>query len=144
MCLAQNGYDVVGVDNSKEAIDSALKLAREKQVSITTHLIDLEKDFFIKEETYDVIICFNYLQRSLIPYIKNGLRPDGVIVYETYIVDQAQFGKPKNPDHLLRHNELLDYFRDFRCLRYHEGIMEKERAAAGIIAQKISPTRSKR
>ena len=134
--LASKGFQVEGVDNSLEAVNKALKLAEEKKVEITTHFVDLESDLFIKEETYDVIICFNFLQRSLIPYIKKGLRPGGMIVYETYIVDQAQFGRPANPDYLLKHNELLDFFRDYRCLRYHEGIIETGRAVAGIITRK--------
>ena len=134
--LATKGFQVEGVDNSQDAIDSALKLASEKQVDITPYLVDLEKDFFIKEENYDVILCFNFLQRSLIPHIKKGLRHSGIIVYESYIIDQAQFGRPTNPDYLLKHNELLDFFRDFRCLRYHEGIMGREKAVAGIITQK--------
>jgi tellurite methyltransferase len=136
--LAQKGFDVEGIDNSQDAIKMANELAHEKGVSITTRLVDLEKDTYIKELAYDSIICFNYLQRSLFPFIRNGLRKNGVIVYETYIVDQAQFGRPKNPDHLLKHNELLVLFRGFRVLRYQEGIMEEERAVAGIIAQKNS------
>ena len=134
--LASRGFLVEGIDISQEAIDGALKLAQEKKLEITTHLVDLEKEFFIEEASYDVIICFNFLQRSLIPRMKKGLRPGGVIVYETYIVDQVQFGKPTNPDYLLKHNELLDFFRDYRCLRYHEGIMEEGRAVAGIITKK--------
>jgi len=59
-----------------------------------------------------------------------------MVVYETFIVDQAQFGKPENPDYLLRHNELLNMFRDFRCLRYREGILEGRKAVASIIAEK--------
>jgi hypothetical protein len=98
--------------------------------------VDLEKKNFLKENSYDVITCFNYLQRSLIPAIKEGVRPGGLIVYETYIVDQARFGRPTNPDYLLTYNELLLLFIDFRCLRYHEGIIEDKKAVAGIIAQK--------
>jgi len=134
--LASRGFHVDGIDISQDAIEDAVNLAQKKQVEISTHLGDLENDFFIKEEYYDVIICFNFLQRSLIPIMKRGLRSDGVIVYETYIIDQAQFGKPTNPDYLLKHNELLELFRDFRCLRYHEGIMAKGKAVAGIITQK--------
>jgi tellurite methyltransferase len=134
--LSSKGFQVDGIDISQDAIESALKLAQEKQAKISTQLVDLENDFFIKEENYDVIICFNFLQRSLLPSMKKGLRDGGVIVYETYIVDQAQFGKPTNPDYLLKHNELLELFKDFRCLRYHEGIMAKGKAVAGIITQK--------
>ncbi len=61
-----------------------------------------------------------------------------MIVYETFIIDQVRFGKPTNPDYLLKHNELLEMFRDFRCLRYREGIMQNQRAIAGIVAEKVS------
>lgn len=102
---------------------------------IKAQVADLEKDFHIRADAYDVIICFNYLQRSLIPEMKNGLRRGGMVVYETYLIDQAQFGKPTNPDYLLRHNELLGMFSDLRCLRYREGVFEGQ-AIASIIVQK--------
>jgi len=134
--LAEKGFHVVGIDISKEAVAGALELAAVSKVNITTRVADLTTGFNIQPELYDVIICFNYLQRSLIPEIKNGLRSGGVIVYETFIVDQAGYGKPKNPNHLLKHNELLRMFRDFRCIRYHEGVLEDKKAVAGIIAEK--------
>ncbi len=134
--LAQQGFQVEGVDISEEKVKKALDDARSVGVTITAAVIDLEKGHNIAKNSYDVIICFRYLQRSLIPAIKAGIRPGGMIVYETFIVDQAQYGKPTNPDFLLRHNELLHLFADFRCLRYHEGDMGKRRAVAGIIAQK--------
>ncbi|MFC1838734.1 class I SAM-dependent methyltransferase [Thermodesulfobacteriota bacterium] len=134
--LASKGFQVEGIDVSEKAIDDAKKLAHDNNVKINTHIVDLEKDTFIEENRYDVIICFNFLQRSLIPAIKEGLRPGGLIVYETYIIDQARFGRPTNPEYLLKHNELLDLFKDFRCLRYHEGIYADKKAAAGIVAEK--------
>ncbi len=135
--LARMGFNVEGVDISAEAVNNALSLARESGTTIKAEAVDLETGFEILKGYYDVIICFNYLQRSLIPQIKGGLRPGGIIVYETFIIEQATlFGKPKNPDFLLKHNELLDMFRDFRCLRYREGILEANKAAAGIVAQK--------
>ena len=134
--LAGLGFTVEGVDMSPEAINSALELALKAGVNIKAKVADLEGNYFVKKDAYEVIICFNYLQRSLIPQIKDGLLRGGMVVYETFLVDQAQFGKPKNPDYLLNHNELLNMFRDFRCLRYHEGIIGGRRAIAGIISQK--------
>lgn len=134
--LAERGFHVFGIDISKEAITEALELAAASNVKLTAHVADLTTGSHIQPGIYDVIICFNYLQRSLIPEIKSGLRSGGVIVYETFIVDQARYGKPKNPNHLLKHNELLRMFRDFRCIRYHEGILEDKKAVAGIIAEK--------
>ena len=135
--LAGAGFAVEGVDASKEAVEAALKSAQKAGVSIKAQAADLESEYRIEKGVYDVIICFNYLQRSLIPQIKEGLRPGGMVVYETYTVEQAElFGKPRNPDYLLKHNELLDLFGDFRCLRYREGLIGDKKAIASIIAQK--------
>ena len=135
--LARNGFEVEGVDISPEAVNRALELARTAGVTIKAYIADLESSHSIEKNVYDVIICFNYLQRSLIPQIKEGLRKGGMVVYETFIVDQARWGRPRNPDYLLKHNELLDMFRDFRCLRYREGIMEGPKAVASIVGEKV-------
>lgn len=135
--LAKAGYYVDGVDISQEAVASALALAHKADVAINAQVGDLEQDYRLYENAYDVIVCFNYLHRPLIPQIKAALKTGGFIVYETFITDHAQFGRPSNPDHLLNHNELLDMFSDFRCLRYHEGIYPGPKAVAGIVAQKI-------
>ena len=126
-----------GIDISSEAVGNAMEVARTSGVKLSAHVADLEDNFQIDKGAYDVIICFNYLHRPLIPKIKEGLRTGGRVVYETYIVEQARFGKPKNPDHLLKYNELLDLFRDLRCLRYREGIFENRKTIASIIAEKI-------
>ena len=135
--LTKMGFEVEGVDISPEVVSAALESARRAAVTITARVADLEDDYYIEKDAYDVIICFSYLQHSLIPQIKGGLRQGGMVVYETFIIDQAQFGKPKNPDYLLKPNELLNMFRDFRCLRYREGIIEGQKAIASIIAQKV-------
>jgi len=134
--LANLGFSAEGVDLSPEAVKKAQASAGAKEVGLDARVVDLEKDPYIQPEYYDVIMCFRYLQRSLFPYIKNGIRPGGIIVYETYTVDQIQFGKPKNPDFLLKPNELLNLFRDFHIIKYHEGIFEDKKALAGIIARK--------
>ncbi len=135
--LAKMGFQVEGVDASQQAVEEALVRARAEGVSIQTCVEDLEKIPYLDEEVYDLVICFNYLQRSLMPQLRNWVKPGGMVVYETFIVDQAQFGRPRNPDHLLRHNELLHTFRDFRVLRYREGILEGRKAVASILAQKV-------
>ena len=135
--LAERGFTVEGVDISREAVDMAIESARQAGVSIDARVADLESDCYIERNSYDVIICFNYLQRSLIPQIKEGIKAGGMVIYETFIVDQKQFGHPQNPDYLLKHNELLDMFREFRCLRYREGVIDDKVAIASIIAQKV-------
>jgi len=137
--LARMGFDVRGVDISAEAVDRAREAAARLGVAIKADIADLEGEYGIGVGAYDAIICFNYLQRSLVPKMKSGLRVGGVLIYETFLIDQAMWAQPKNPCFLLQHNELLRLFGDFRCLRYREGIFESDqnrRAIAGIVAVK--------
>ena len=135
--LAKMGFSVEGVEISHGTIEEALAHAREEGVTLQARVADLETMPHFEEGAYDLVICFNYLQRSLMPCIKEWLKPGGMLVYETFIVDHAQFGRPRNPAHLLRHNELLRIFRDFRVLRYREGIFEDRKAIASLLAQKV-------
>ncbi len=135
--LAKIGFQVEGVDVSGDAVKEALTHAREAGVTIQTRVEDLERLPLFEAGAYDLVICFNYLQRSLVPVMKNWLKTGGVLVYETFIVDQVRFGKPHNPDFLLRHNELLHMFEDLYVLRYREGIVEGRKAVASLLAQKV-------
>lgn len=134
--LAGLGFNVTGIDRSEEAVTAALEAARQAGVSVDMRVADLEVGQPIQADAYDVIICFNYLQRSLFPQIKAGVRRGGLVVYETFTIDQAQFGRPRNPDFLLKYNELLDMFRDFRCRLYREGVFGGK-AIASILAEKV-------
>ena len=107
--------------------------------SISWQQADLEH-IELPISTYDLVVNFNYLQRSLIPQIKAALRIGGYVIFETYLVDQQAIGHPKNPAYLLNHNELLDCFGDFRVLCYREGKFsagEGTAFRAGIFAEKI-------
>ncbi len=135
--LAQRGLTVEGIDISPEYVARAKQLAQEAGVRIEAQVADLEHGGYqIAPGRYDAIVCINYLHRPLTPQLKAALRPGGLIVYETYIVDQAQWGRPSNPAHLLAHNELLEMFRDLCVLRYREGIIAERQALASLVAQK--------
>lgn len=138
--LAKNGFIVEGVDINQNLIEKVNKLAVEKRLSLYAEVADLEKDYKIKSNYYDLVICFYYLQRSLMEQIKQGIKYSGYVMYETYIIDELTFGKLKNPNHLLGYNELLQIFRDFRCHIYREGVINGihgPRAIASILAQKV-------
>jgi 2-polyprenyl-3-methyl-5-hydroxy-6-metoxy-1,4-benzoquinol methylase len=136
--LAEQGFHVVAIDVSPVALDEARGRAAGKSLSISWQQANLER-IELPKTTYDLIVNFNYLQRSLIPQIKTALAPGGHVIFETYLIGQEAIGHPKNPAYLLRHNELLELFRDFRVLCYREGkFSEGEETAfrAGIFAEK--------
>jgi 2-polyprenyl-3-methyl-5-hydroxy-6-metoxy-1,4-benzoquinol methylase len=85
--LARLGLQVEGIDISREAVNTALELAQKAGVSIQAQVADLESCYLIEKDAYEPIICFNYLQRTLISQIKDGLRRGGMVVYETFTVD---------------------------------------------------------
>ncbi len=137
--LAGNGFDVDGCDVSDKAIEKTKLLARENGVILNAFVADLE-EYKIPANTYDLITCFYYTQRDLIHQIKEGLKKGGMVMFETYSIDQLKYGKnapgPKNPAYLLKHNELLDSFRDFHILYYREGEIAENKSVASLIAQK--------
>jgi tellurite methyltransferase len=138
--LAERGFEVVGIDVSSVALKEAQRCAEEKSLHIAWQQADLEQ-IELPPARYDLVLNFNYLQRPLVQQIKKTLKPGGRVIFETYLTDQSTIGHPKNPAYLLRHNELLEFFRDFRVLYYREGkfLQSGERAfLAGLLAQKQS------
>lgn len=138
--LAERGFSVVAIDISAVAVDEAKKRADEKNVAVDWQQADLE-EIRLGENAYDLVINLNYLQRSLIPHIKAALKPGGYVVFDTYLIDQPAIGHPRNPAYLLGHNELLNFFKDFRVLYYREGQFAEHGEPAfraGILAQKIA------
>ena len=138
--LAEHGFQVVGIDISPVALEMARRTSQEKSLAIDWQEADLERIELPKGD-YDLVLNFNYLQRSLVPQIKKTLKPGGWVIFETYLIDQSKIGHPISPDYLLLHNELLDFFRDLRVLYYREGKCPHsgEKAfRAGLLAEKKS------
>lgn len=137
--LAERGFRVEAIDISEVALAEARRLAKAKGLKIAFRQADLEK-IELPESAYDMILNFNYLQRSLIPPMKRALKLGGYIVFETFLIEQRVLGHPRNPAYLLGHNELLKLFSDFRILYYREGkFVEsgKESYRAGLFGRKI-------
>ncbi|HEY7717064.1 MAG TPA: class I SAM-dependent methyltransferase [Candidatus Binatia bacterium] len=136
--LASRGFHVTAVDISPVALERGRRLCEQRLLAVEWQQADLEH-LQLKTAEYDLIVNINYLQRSLIENIKTALKTTGHVIFETYLIDQQIIGHPKNPAYLLAHNELLEYFRDFRVLSYREGKFPdagKPSYRAGIFARK--------
>ncbi len=137
--LASRGHRVVLADVSEEALAQAKAQADEQGIKVTLWHVDLEKgeDNPLPEDSYVAILVFRYLHRPLMSGIKKALKKNGIIVYETFTVDQPRFGRPKNPDHLLKPRELLDWFRGWEVIYQFEGILQDpERSVGQIVGRK--------
>jgi hypothetical protein len=59
------------------------------------------------------------------------LEEGGILLYETFAEGNAEFGKPSNPDFLLRHGELLDLAQKHRLhvIAYRDVYVESPKPA---------------
>ncbi len=121
LALARAGIDVVAVDSSREAVAALKSAAQAERLPICAVLADL-REFPLRESAFDAIVNINFLDRALFPAFARALKPGGVLLADTYLVDQAELGHPTNPDYLLRHYELRELLAGLELLRYREGL----------------------
>lgn len=106
------GIGVVAVDREPQDIPGARFV-----------LADLEggKPWPLPGEKFEGIVVTNYLHRPLFGSIRDALKPGGVLIYETFMLGNERFGKPSNPEFLLRPGELREAFKDLQLLAFEEG-----------------------
>ncbi len=135
--LAGQGWRVTAVDGSPLAIEILKTRAAELKVDIEAHVADLERNEFpIQQGAWDLICDCYFLERSLIPRMKVGVRPGGIIVA---IVHLADAGQPQGTPTRARAGELRAYFADWKVLHDYEGQSREachQRPVAAIVTQK--------
>lgn len=135
--LALAGFDVEAWDILPDALAMADELAARNGAAIQTMQRDVERAPELGEATYDLICCFNFLHRPLLPRIAAALRSGGMVAYETFVEPQREkFGKPSKQAHVLAPGELAAAFADFEILVSREGLAGPRRYAASLIARK--------
>jgi len=125
--LAQEaGHAVLAVDRDPDALSSM------EGTGIETWLIDLEHGrLAIGAERFDAIFCTNYLFRSRLDLMVSWLSPGGLLIYETFARGNARYGRPANPDFLLRPGELAELAirGGLHLLAYEDGYLPSPRPA---------------
>jgi 2-polyprenyl-3-methyl-5-hydroxy-6-metoxy-1,4-benzoquinol methylase len=105
--LAQKGFQVDAVDIS----DTVINHLAGKDPAINNICQDMDT-WQIPQDHYQVIICIRFMDRRLFPMIQKGLKPGGVIIFESFIDEKKEY--------CLEPNELLEAFRSFRVVYYEE------------------------
>lgn len=118
--LAELGHSVTGVDR-----DAAALKGLEGVPGITELVLaDIETGPWPFEgRQFDCVLVTNYLWRELLPKIVAAVAPGGTLIYETFAQGNQTFGKPSNPDFLLRPRELLTAATGLRVLAYEDGFL---------------------
>lgn len=124
--LAARGFRVDAVDRDPAALRALAGVSG--VVPIEADLEDGPWPF--KAGQYDVVVVTNYLFRPRLPLLLECLRPGGVLIYETFMRGNERFGKPSNPDFLLRDGELLERVRDgFNVIAFEQGEIARPKPA---------------
>ena len=118
--LLNNGYQVTAVD-----IDTTLVKQNFSNKKLNIVKCDLEtlSSWPFGKNSFLGIIVVNYLHRPLYSRIMESLEEGGVLIYQTFADGNSRYGKPKNPDYLLKRGELKTVFGGMRIISYQHGYL---------------------
>jgi len=114
--FAARGLEVVAVDRDEQAIPGVRFIRA-----------DLEdgSPWPFAGQRFGGIVVANYLHRPLLALLAASLDDQGVLIYETFMAGNERFGRPSNPDFLLRPGELLQAFGALTVVAFEQGALEK-------------------
>jgi SAM-dependent methyltransferase len=136
--LAARGFRVTGVDRDAAAV---AQLAPIGEIIVA----EIESGAWpLAGRRFDAVVVTNYLWRPVLPRIVESLAPAGVLIYETFAIDNETVGRPSRPDFLLRRGELIAALAGLRVVAFEDGFLDApERFVQRIVACRESvPTAS--
>jgi len=114
--LSQKGFSVDAVDISEVGLSEFAS----RYPNINAICADLDQ-FDIATARYDLIVNVKFLNRRLFPYIQEGLKPGGVVIFHALLESDSIKCTPEHcRDYLLWANELLHVFLAMRIIYYRE------------------------
>lgn len=103
--LAKSGFSVKALDISSVAIAQlqGLENIEAKEVDFDTYVL--------ANDRYDLIVCTYFLDRKLFSQMIAALKPEGILIIETFLQDEENERTPSNPAFRLQKGELHSVFR---------------------------------
>ncbi|MDX1568320.1 MAG: methyltransferase domain-containing protein [Longimicrobiales bacterium] len=137
--LARRGHPVVGVDLSLEGLRILRDRAIEGGLRIQPVLAELPH-FRVRPASFQVVVNTRFLLRETFDLIRGALAPGGLLLFETYHVDEIDvLGGDIRRAFALERGELRRAFSELEVLLYEEGVFQRpegERGLARLIARK--------
>ena len=131
------GYRVTAIDRDVSALAG---LGDHRVLTIVAADLEDGGPWPLGCQLFAGVVVTNYLHRPLLPDIVASVAPGGCLIYETFAAGNERFGKPSNPDFLLRPGELLDAVRDRLTVAAYENLEVAEPKPA--VVQRIAAVRS--
>ena len=140
LAAARRGAHVVAVDAAADRLNEGRRHADEAGLTIDWRQADLTKPW-PELGIFDAVLVFNYLDRARMPQILDCVAPGGLLMMETFLVAQRDFGwGPVSDDHLLHLGELAALVAPLEIVHgrevYEPVDAERWRAVAGVVAER--------
>ncbi len=114
------GLDVVAVDREPVELEG---------IEFVRANLEDGSPWPLEGRRFGAIVVVNYLHRPLFARLAGALEAGGVLIYETFMLGNERFGRPSNPDFLLRPGELREAFAGLEELGFEEGEVERPKPA---------------
>ena len=118
--FAARGLETVAVDRERHEIPG---------VKFVQADLEDETPWPFAGQRFGAIVVTNYLHRPLFKSIEDSLDQGGVLIYETFMIGNERFGRPSNPDFLLREGELVEAFSSLDVLAFEQGEVARPKPA---------------
>jgi len=137
--FAARGCDVVAIDRD---LTGVADLAGSPRVELVEADLEDGSPFPVVDRPFGAVVVTNYLWRPILDDLAALVGPGGWLLYETFAAGNERFGRPANPEHLLRRNELVDLaLRQALVVVAYEDVEVVEPRRAAV--QRIAATRER-
>jgi SAM-dependent methyltransferase len=131
--FADRGHTVTAIDRDVSA------LAAQPTIEIVQADLEDGSPWPLPGRSFGAVVVTNYLHRPLFPALMDALTPGGVLLYETFMEGNERFGRPRQPEFLLKDGELLEWVRGRLSVTAYEARMISEPKMAMV--QRIAARR---
>ena len=125
----ERGHPVVALDRD---VSGLADLAQGADIEIVPADLEDGSPFPLAGDRFAGVVVANYLHRPLLPALVAAVGEGGVLLYETFARGNERFGKPGNPDFLLKPGELLDAVNDRLHVRAYEDLVVRVPKPAAV------------
>jgi len=113
----QRGIPVIAVDREAQVLPEGITFVKAN--------LEDGSPWPFAGQRFGGIVVTNYLHRPLLPLLAESLAAGGILIYETFMAGNEKYGKPSNPNFLLRPGELLQAFGALTLLAFEQGTTGK-------------------
>ncbi len=150
LLLAGREQSVTAIDWSGTALDILENRARNAKLHVSRadaatfahsrtrgiRLIQANlEEIQLPDAAFSLVLCLQYLQRSLFSQMARAVQPGGMLLFETFTRAQLNYsGGPRNPSYLLEPGELRTAFPELHVLFYRE--LNAGQGIASLVAER--------